>query len=224
MVEKATNNPALLQHHVKTRPSAQAVICHSYYNDQSLHSLSGSAAYVDDKEYFRGVRILSREETSEDERDDHEYDSGADYKNDCDSWDTNSFEQRFNSYSGLFSHQLAQGYTDPVDSDSWIKRWDARSDDEYVAESDSLRSQTSDENSPAKLVHYYGSENELSISSTSEDSDDVPHLWMMRAYRQSRTCLRTLLSLMRMCATLTITMTTRMPGLTAWIKMVPIII
>ena len=161
MVEKAMSNPALLQHHVKTKPSAQAVICHSYYANQCLHSLSGSVSETDEELFFRGVRTLSREETSEDEREYQEYDSSADYQNDSNSWDTSS-------RSGLFSHQRAQEYTDPVDSDSWIERWNARSDEEYVAESDSLESQTFDENSPAEY--------EQSISSTSDESDDVPPL------------------------------------------------
>jgi hypothetical protein len=60
MVEKATNNPALLQHHVKTRPSAQAVICHSYYNNQSLHSILGSVVEIDEESFFGGVRVVSR--------------------------------------------------------------------------------------------------------------------------------------------------------------------
>ena len=62
----------------------------------------GSVVEIDEETFFGGVRVVSREDTTEDDRDYVEYDSGADYQNDNDSWDTKS-------YSALSLDQRAQG-------------------------------------------------------------------------------------------------------------------
>ena len=59
MVKKAMDNPALFRHS-KIKPSAQAVINHSYYMGQSLLTLSNSSS-DDESNFFSGVKLSSRE-------------------------------------------------------------------------------------------------------------------------------------------------------------------
>ena len=53
-------------------------------------------------------------------------------------------------------------------------RWDARSDEEYLADSDSHESETDDEDSPVDVILYYDTNDEASILSTSDESDNAP--------------------------------------------------
>ena len=59
MVKKTMDNPALFRHS-KIKPSAQAVINHSYYMGQSLLTLSNSSS-DDESNFFSGVKLSSRE-------------------------------------------------------------------------------------------------------------------------------------------------------------------
>ena len=57
MIQKAMDNPALLQGS-RRRPSAQAVINHSYWSNQSLLMLSNSESESGGEDFLSGIQLV----------------------------------------------------------------------------------------------------------------------------------------------------------------------
>ena len=114
MVQKVMDNPTLFRHS-KLKPSAQAVINHSYYLGQSLHMLSSSD---EDSNFFRGVKLSRRDHTFSDTDDSSEDCLLADYDHDDASQPDIEFSDDYDLDDGLVLERVI--YCDSGDESSLI--------------------------------------------------------------------------------------------------------
>jgi hypothetical protein len=152
MIQKAMDSPTSLRRS-RARPSAQAVINHSYWSNQSLLMLSNSES-ESDEELFSGIQLII--DRCSDSSDD---DSGP--------IDDIAYE---------FYDHGSDNVTipDPVDSDLWIEQWDIREEEEQLSHGHSNDCSTSGENSDIEVVMYYDSGDESIISSSDSSNEDMP--------------------------------------------------
>jgi hypothetical protein len=149
------DNPALLQGS-RRRQSAQAVINHTCWSNQSLLMFSISDSESEDY-FLSGIRLIDRYSDSSDN------DSGPIDDIEYESYDDGSEDITL---------------PDPVDSDSWIEQWDVRSEEDSVTRSNSIDSSgTSNEDSEVNvIIHYDSGDESTTLSSSDTSHEDKPVL------------------------------------------------
>ena len=154
MIQKAMDSPTPL-HRSRARPSAQTVINHSYWSNQSLLMLSNSES-ESDEEFLSGIRLIVR---------------CSDWSDDDSSGPIDDIV--YESYDGSSDNNVT--IPDPVYSDLWIEQWDIREEEDHLSRGHSNDCSTSVENSDIEVVMYYDSgENESTISSSDSSNEDIP--------------------------------------------------